>query len=159
MDINSTNRLLDTFARQHFPQTPDQECSFEDYIHLYGSPSEAIIYSTLYMPQLTKVGDSILLQTAVDTAEERSRFQEAAKSHKSLSALEASYNFVEVAYLFAKRDELTVEEEVLLAHRIKDAWSGWLMIQHPDRTFKVEVLSPEETGSSVGVHFYQKRSP
>ncbi|MCB1066591.1 MAG: hypothetical protein KDK56_00260 [Simkania sp.] len=43
------------------------------------------------------------------------------------------------------------EDELLLAKKIATAWDAWLKVKYP-------ILSPEETGSTVGVVFFESRS-
>lgn len=50
------------------------------------------------------------------------------------------------------------EDELLLAKKIATAWDAWLKVKYPNRSFVIRVLSPEETGSTVGVIFFESRS-
>ncbi len=81
----------------------------------------------------------------------------------TLAEVEASYNSIEVAYLFMNRNVYLNESEdsdipeIKLAHIIADAWADRLKRLYPARVFKVPVLTPEESGSVHSVEFYEIR--
>lgn len=137
----------------------NEELSLDDYIYRYGKASEAILYSVLYMPPLVEVDGSILLASAVDITLTRSRFVRArAQTDTEISALERSFNFVEVGYLFPPTGRnASDEEDELLAGYIADAWRGWLRVCYPDRSFEVSVVNAGESGSTIAVQFCERR--
>ena len=81
------------------------------------------------------------------------------KGNKSISEIEANYNFVEVGYLFdSDGRDISDKEELILARKICDGWIGWLKIKYPNRNFIVQILTPRETGSTIGIQFYESRN-
>jgi hypothetical protein len=149
-------RIIDQKFGSSLPQKPT---SLGDWLHAVGKASEALLYSILFMPELIEVGGSILLAWGVPDEASKKRFLDAlGEGSKSREELEASFNFIEVGYLFdAPGRDTSDEEDVLLAELIRDAWNGWLNTSYPDRRFMVEVLPEDVTGSTVGVHFFEIR--
>ncbi len=136
--------------------------SLSDFVHAFGKASDALLYSSLFMPELIKIEDSILLRDNSDLPVMRKRFLEAKQKIENnnvcISKLEASFNFIEIGYAFEPSGRNTSDEEdEILVYRIRDAWDAWLKLKYPDRKFIVESLSSEQTGSTVGVTFFQKR--
>jgi hypothetical protein len=74
----------------------------------------------------------------------------------SLPELEISFNFLEVSYAFSDRRSSN-GGDALLAEFIAEAWRGRLTLLYSPRKFEVSVLSPEQTGSVVGVQFFEIR--
>ena len=72
-----------------------------EMVYEAGKDREELLYSLLFVPEFSIVDDSVLLSYAdIDT--ER-RFREAKKAGRmSLARLEATFNHVEVEFLFAK---------------------------------------------------------
>ena len=130
-----------------------------DLIYKNGKASDAILYALLYFPELVQIQDSILLSWSVSDTQNRERFLAQISSNKiDLPKLEASFNFVEIGYLFETTGRDTNDEQdLVLAELIQLSWSRHLAGEFPNRSFIVEVLDPEVTGSTVGVHFYEKR--
>lgn len=127
-----------------------------DLLSQYGDAISALLYSSIFFPEFTEVDGSILLKDNIDKAEER--FLAArGESKLSLPALEASFNTVEVAYLF-RRDNVTSDFiEIKLAKIISDAWQERLIQLYPSRVFSVSVLDPETSGSVYAVQFFEVR--
>jgi hypothetical protein len=130
--------------------------SGHDLVHAVGTAAQACLYATLFCPEFVEVDGSVLLHRAAETEDEFNRFRRF-KDAKGKRAAEASFNFVEVPYLFrpAGRD-LSDEEDETLAEMIAASWRGWLCQLYPGRQFEVEVLSPEVTGSVVGIQFSER---
>lgn len=151
------NRLRDLFLRRRYDLSAVQ--ALNDVVYEHGVASQAILYGALYAPELSEVCNSILLTWNVPDQEARDRFLDELKADKfSREELEASFNLVEVGYLFAPRGRDTSDEEdELLAEQLRASWAGYLKHQYPGREFVIEVLSPQDTGSTVGVCFYEKR--
>ena len=55
--------------------------------------------------------------------------------------------------------DTTDEEDSVLAELIAESWRNLLKSRYPERNFTVEILSPQATGSTVGVGFYEIRLP
>lgn len=146
------------FLRKHFP-TAENGFSSTDFIHCFGRASDALLYSLLYMPELIEVNGSILLAWNVPDEKEKLRFVSGLKNtNMARQELESSFNFVEIGYIFdATGRDTSDEEDQILANLLADAWRGYLGVRYPGRTFVVEVLLPDQTGSTVGLHFFEKR--
>lgn len=143
--------------KKHFIN--DLDTTSPDILYQFGNPSNALLYSTLFAPDLQEVDNSVLIFWKVFDSDSRQAFLEARKRVKSeseLEELESNFNWFEVGYIFSD-NKFRDEEDMLLAGIIAKCWKGYLSCQYPKRTFVVEVLSPEQTGSTVGVHFYEKR--
>lgn len=153
MDINPKQDLLE-FFRDHFGNRTN--FSVDDYVHAYGKESVALLYSALFFPELIEIESSVLLKRNIIQQEVARK--DILKRKKNISEIESNYNFIEVGYLFEPNGrDISDEEETLLALKIRDGWEGWLKIKYPNRKFIVEVLTPEETGSTIGVHFFESR--
>ncbi len=158
----SHNKVSDDVAGvvQHHFRDAGGPGSFtvDDYLHSAGSAADACLYVALFCPHLVEVDGSVLLRRSVETEAERARFL-THKAEKGRRAAEASFNFVEVPYLFGpKGRDLSDEEDLILAQAIATSWRAWLGYQYPGREFEVQVLPPEETGSVVGIHFRERSS-
>lgn len=149
---------ITSLLRKYFPSQEDG-FSATDFIYSFGRASQAVLYSMLYMPELVEVGGSVLLAWNVPDEEAKQRFLSGLeKTAMSIEELEASFNFVEIGYLFdAAGRDTTDEEDELLAKLLANAWKGHLALCYPKRVFVIEVLSPAHTGSTVGLHFFEKR--
>lgn len=161
MDTNmsTTNNLISALEQKFKLESVEKPTTLLDWLYSMGKASEALLYSILFMPELLIVESSVLLAWSASQKSEKERFLELlADGSKDIQTLEASFNFIEVGYLFddAGRD-MSDEEDELLANLICNAWSGWLKASFPEREFQVEVLSEEDTGSTVGVHFFEVR--
>ncbi len=151
-------RVLEV-VRRHF-QGPDEgpTSTAADLIHTSGTAAHACLFAGLFCPEFVEVDGSVLFRMAVETEEERIRFLKYREA-KGKAAAEASFNFVEVPYLFrpAGRD-LTDEEDQVLAEVLAASWRGWLSQLYPGRQLNVEVLPPQETGSVVGIQVSERAS-
>jgi hypothetical protein len=126
-----------------------------DMVYEAGKVHEALLYSLLFAPEFSIVDDSVVL-TYADYDTER-RFLEAKKAGSMpLEKLEASFNHVEVEFLFANRD-FDSNEERLLAERIATAWRGALSVFCPDRRMVVHIPPPEDYGGNIVVEFFERR--
>jgi hypothetical protein len=127
-----------------------------DMVYEAGKASEALLYSLLFVPDLSIVADSVLL-TYPDSAVAERFLKARSKTELSLERLEASFNSVDVGYLFA-RGNFDENEERLLAERIAEAWRGALAVFCPDRRMVVRIVPPEENGGDIAVEFFERRS-
>jgi len=124
-------------------------------MHEFGDVVSALLYSVLFVPDFIEVEHSVLLTFGRE--DQAQKFVKAKNNTKmTLSALESSFNFVEVPYLFSNRDS-TDDEDKLLSETIAEAWRGRLKTLYPTRVFVVSPIGPEITGSVVGVHFFELR--
>ncbi len=128
-----------------------------DILSQYGDARYALLYSTIFFPEFIEVDGSIFLKENVtdDTAE---RFSAAKKEATlSISSMEASFNTMEVIYMF-RRDNISGDAiEIKLAQIISDAWRDRLRRLYPTRVFSVSVLDPGQSGSVYSVQFFEVR--
>lgn len=157
--MSATTELNSIIERKFRSRVLQKPTSLGDWLHAVGKSSEAIFYSILFMPELVLVGGSVLLAWGLPDEASKKRFLDALGSgSKSRETLESSFNFIEVGYLFdAPGRDTSDQEDELLAELIRDSWRGWLNTSYPDKRFKVEILSEDVTGSTVGVHFFEIR--
>src|SRR5882724_19889 len=113
-----------------------------DMVHEVGKAPEALLYSLLFVPELSVVADSVLL-TYGDSAVEERFLKAKREGAMPVERLEASFNMVEVPFLFIDRN-FDDDEERLLAERIAEAWRRALAAFCPDRRFVVNIVPPEE---------------
>jgi hypothetical protein len=146
-------RLL-LIVRRQFPEVdPAGTFTLDDYMHACGRASDALLYVALFCPPLIELDGSVLLLRSVEDQADRNRFLEY-KASKGRRAAETSFNFVEVPYLFGpQRRALSEDDDHIIAEAIAASWRAWLPAQYPGRSFVVELLEPEQTGSVVGIHF------
>lgn len=153
MDIDSSKRTeLKKCVIEHLGHY--ENFSIDDYIHAHGKASDVFLYFALFFPEFTEIESIIFLKRNVVSIEEV-KDQILAKK-KSTTKIQMTYNFVETGYLFnTEGRDTSDEEDELLSSLLQYAWECHLNRVYPNRKFKVEILSPEETGSSFGVHFYE----
>lgn len=152
MDINNHSKQLLQFLRRHFGGM--ENFSLDDYLHAFGKESNALLYWSLFFPELVEVENRVFLNRMV--IDKEALKGEINNTNKSISEIEKSYNFIEIGYLFdCEGRDIIDEEELLLAEKIKVSWGAWLKIRYPSRHFLIEILTPEQTGSTVGVQFYE----
>jgi hypothetical protein len=126
-----------------------------DMVYGAGKPPEALLYSLLFMPELSLVADSVLLTNGSSDIEERF-LQAKARSSMPLDRLEASFNMIEVPFLFIDQN-VSDDEERLLAEQIAEGWRRALAAFCPDRHMVVNVVPPEENASNITVEFFEAR--
>lgn len=104
--------LLDAL-RTRFPAAEgDIRHELHDFLHEFGSVQSALLYAVLYAPTLCELDGSVLLSLAGSDVCER--FSDKKKEWKgALADLEASFNMVEVPYLFSDRSSTTAEDALL----------------------------------------------
>jgi hypothetical protein len=136
--------------------------SAQDLVHQYGDMVSALLYSTVFFPEFVEVEDSVLLKTDVPDFENQFRSGKL-EAQMTLAALEASFNSIEVAYLFSNRrssiDDSDCSEAIehKLAKIIADSWRLRLKDLYPSRVFSVSVLTAEESESVISVEFFEIR--
>ena len=132
-----------------------------DYLHKYGSGSQALLAARLFVPEFVELSGSVLLLASVATAEAKHRFLSTAPvSDAERRSAEESFNLLEVAYIFGPcgRD-ISDEDDEVLAGLIVEAWRRSLVALYPDRRFHVHVVPREELGGDIGVTFSELRHP
>lgn len=127
-----------------------------DFTHAYGSVMGALLYLPIFLPDFLTVDGSVILDSG--DKDLPSRFRDARESWmEGLEELEATFNWVEVPYLFSQASA-TQEQCVILAQAIAEMWRMRLQVSFPQKSFLVEVLYPAETGGEIGVGFKAIRS-
>lgn len=147
--------------RQRFPEAdPAGSFTLDDYLHSCGRASDALLYVALFCPALVELDGSILLLRAVEDQADRTRFLEY-KASKGRRAAESSFNLLEVPYAFGPgrraASEGSENDDAVLAEAVAASWRAWLPAQYAGRRFVVELLEPEQTGSVIGIRFYEDR--
>lgn len=132
--------------------------SLMDLMHEFGSVRSALLHSRLFVPILREIDGSILIDLDDSGDELTDRFREGkAEGALPLPELEASFNYVELPYLFSNRDTNNAEL-LLLAHQVQSAWGAQLRIQFPGRCFTfVLVGTGDDTESDIGIQFFEDR--
>ncbi len=120
-----------------------------DLLMQYGDIRFALLYSTIFSPDFIEVEGSILVKDNTDDME--GRFSTAKKdTTMTLAALEASFNFVEIGYIFRTDDGITDDAiEAKLAHIMQDAWSDKLKRLYPSRIFQSLFWNPALVAASI----------
>ena len=148
--IANTLRKRFGFTEGRVPHDPD------DMVFEKGKAGEALLYSLLFVPELSIVADSVLLTNG--STEIEGRFLEAkGRTPMPLDRLEVSFNRVEIPFLFAAED-FADNEEQLLAERIAEAWRRALAAFCPDRRMVVDIVRAEDNAGNIAVEFFERRS-
>jgi len=126
-----------------------------DMIFEKGQAQAALLYSLLFVPELTMVDNSVLLTNG--SSDIATRFLDAkTKSGMPLDRLEASFNLIEIPFLFANGD-FQDDEERLLAEKIAEALQRAVAAFCPDRHFIVNIVPAEENAGNIAVEFFESR--
>ena len=123
----------------------------EDFVHAYGDPKQALLLFRVFWPEFLIVGQDVVLKTYIDA--EGGPAKLLSQISKQGEAALSGYRWLEIPYLFEQRTELESEDDLYLAELVAETWRGALCYQFPEKKFVVQVLSPAETGSVVGVGF------
>jgi len=130
-----------------------------DYVHLFGRAQQALLLAAIFVPKFIEFQGSVFLAQA---AREGSlgHFQASiASSSMTLEALEASFNRIEVPYLFPTSGQDVPDSEwTVLAELIAQSWRAHLAINYPSRSFMVSV-APAAGEEEITVGFFEVRSP
>ena len=145
--------------RSHYSDDDKGDFDVPDLIWRNGSAIEAIMYSTLFWPEVTETLGFVLLKDRIDTEEAKTRLSKAISKTMDLSEVEESFNLVEIpSDLFSRLEDTTDEQVEHLAGCLVEMWRTKLQVAYPSRELVVRVLSPDETGGEVGITFCQKRA-
>jgi hypothetical protein len=131
-----------------------------DFLHERGSTLGALTYSVLFAPAFVEIEGFVFITDLTPGpaggAEEIAVQLRAAraKSDEDLRNLLASYNWMEVPYLFGNNRGSDLEVSTL-ARAVADAWRARLRGLYPDRHFEVRVVPEGETGGEIGVGFVE----
>lgn len=139
---------------------PAERWNPADFLHGFGTVSGALLYAALFVPEFVEVEGCVFLKDlGVQPPGGREalvrRVREArAASPGVLRAFLESCNWVEIPHLFSDCVGSDEEYDALAALTV-EAWRARLLDQFPDRRFVVRTISPEESGSVVGVGFVE----
>jgi hypothetical protein len=153
------NDLKNALDSRHGWKFGGKSPDLENLLFGAGKPSDALLYSILFMPELTMFSDSVFLSSKICSEDRQQEFLSAlAKGIKSRQEIESNFNWEEIGHLFDDEGyDTSDKEDELLANLVRDAWKGWLLVSYPNREFTVEIISPGKTGGTVGVGFYEVR--
>ncbi len=147
--------ILAILRRALHKQDPSGTFTLDDYLHSAGRAMDACMYFALFCPALVEVDESVLLRRAVEVEPDEQRFREY-KAKAGTQEAERSFNFVEVPYLFGPGGRnLSDAEDHILAEALALSWKAWLSLHFPGRHFAVQVVEPDQTGSVIGVQFFE----
>ncbi len=128
----------------------------DDMLHEVGKPQEALLYSLLFVPELCAVDGSVLLLNG--SGNRQRQFLEAkAKDQMPLDRLEASFNSVEIPFLFLDQD-FGDGEEMLIAEKIAEAWRRALVTLYPDRRLVVNIVPAQDNAGNITVECFESRT-
>ena len=126
-----------------------------DFIYAAGSPVDALLYSSLFWPELLEVDGAILLRATVEDDEDLARIRTLVRELGPVEA-ERRFNLWEFSDLFGNGlDDIGDDEAELLMTRIAEMWRCRLHTRFPGRRFAVELLASEDTGGDIAIVFYQ----
>ena len=145
------DRLKEALLR-YFPDRGNFDV--EDFIHAYGDPRQALLMFPVFFPEFSSVEGHVILSDFLDDDAEPGRLIATLRASpgRARSVLEG-YRWREIPYLFADLSKLSDEDDSILAELVACAWKGALSVQFPDSVWVTRVMTPEETGSVVGVCF------
>lgn len=143
--------LLRTLRGSFVMDVEGQGFDHWDYLYRFGSTAGALLCARLFVPEFVEMFGCVLLKR--DRSEgEMAALKAAAESGRLSPEFVASFNCVEIGYLFNDRRS-SDEDDLVLAKSVAEAWRGRLKLLYPERTFEVVVLTPEETKSVAAVQF------
>lgn len=126
-----------------------------DFIYAEGSPVDALLYSSLFRPELLEVDGAILLRATVEDDDELARVR-AVVRERGPAETERRFNLWEFSDLFGNRlADIGDDEAELLMTRLAEMWRCRLHARFPGRRFALEVLAPEDIGGDIAILFYQ----
>src|SRR5215468_948910 len=132
-----------------------------DYVYAFGSPLQALMYSKLFWPEFIEIEDMVFLKDWMEDEDDRSRVLKVLEQNEgNRPKTEQDFNLIEIPPdIFGKKmGETTEEEDRYLAEILIEMWQCRLRMLFPNRNFKVELLTAEETGGEMGVLFYQSET-
>jgi hypothetical protein len=129
-----------------------------DYVYAVGSPLQALMYSKLFWPEFIEIEDMVFLKDRIEDEDDRRAVLKVLEQHEgNRRKTEQAFNLSEIPPdIFGKNmGETTEEEDRYLAEILVEMWQCRLRILFPNRSFKVVLLTAEETGGEIGILFYQ----
>lgn len=128
-----------------------------DFVHAFGSPVMALMYSRIFWPMFVELDGMIFLKSTVEDDEDINRIRRTLHSfHGDSMRTEMAFNLVEIPSIFGgKSGETTDEEDQWLADTIAEMWKWRLESEFPEKCFEVRVESPDDTGAEIAVVFFQ----
>jgi len=131
----------------------DGRYDVEDFIHAYGDPRQALLMFRAFFPEFSEVDGHVVLSTFLNRADEpQSLIARLRTSPSDVYSVLKGYRWIEVPYLFANTS-LSESDDHLLARMLAHSWLAALSLSFPATRWVTRVLTPEETGSVVGVCF------
>jgi hypothetical protein len=130
-----------------------------DYVYAFGSPLQALMYSKLFWPEFIEIEDMVFLKDRIE--DDRSAVLKVLEQYEgNRPKTEQDFNLLEIpSNIFGKKmGETTEEEDRYLAEILVEMWQCRLRMLFPNRSFKVELLTAEETGGEIGILFYQSET-
>jgi len=132
-----------------------------DYVYAFGSPLQALMYSKLFWPEFIEIEDMVFLKDRMEDEDDRRAVLKVLEQHEgNRSKTEQAFNLFEIPQdMFGKKmGETTEEEDRYLAEILVEMWQCRLQMLFPNRSFKVMLLTAEETGGEIGILFYQSET-
>jgi hypothetical protein len=132
-----------------------------DYVYAFGSPLQALMYSKLFWPEFIEIEDMVFLKDRMEDEDDRRAVLKVLEQHEgNRSKTEQAFNLFEIPQdMFGKKmGETTEEEDRDLAEILVEMWQCRLRMLFPNRSFKVMLLTAEETGGEIGILFYQSET-
>lgn len=115
-----------------------------DYMHTFGTPLEALLYSRLFAPKIAEIGKGIFFEQFVGNYDVACDEIENAETMLQVTALERRYNRVVLTNNFSHWNLNEAEDTVLLSEELIRAWRGWLKGHYPDENFIFNTLPFDE---------------
>ena len=103
----------------------------------------------------------VFLKDWIEDEDDRSRVLKVLEQNEgNRPKTEQDFNLIEIPPdIFGKKmGEITEEEDRYLAEILIEMWQCRLRMLFPNRNFKVELLTAEETGGEMGILFYQSET-
>ncbi len=143
--------------KKSYPDSDMANFDIMDFIHAFGSSLYALMYSRIFWPEFVIIDDMFFLKETIQDEHDRTRLKNALDACKgNKQEIEESFNFIEIPYCFSVSiPDTTDKEDDILVRRIAEMWRARLAMVFPDRSFKVDIIEPEESGSVVSLTFYQ----
>lgn len=119
-------------------------------MHTFADPKQVILAWSVYFPDFEVVeGDVVLGPLTPQQKEELTAIPADERTPEVLS----SFRWCEVPYQFSDRGSTNAAHDHHMAMLMANSWLLQLENQFPHQSWRTHVLSPEQTGSVVGVGF------
>lgn len=154
--INMRDEKLTKILKKHFHEFDTTGFNPLDFMHRFGSPIEALLYSKLIWPDFIEIEGMVFLKNWIEDEDDARKIKAALqKNHGDKALTEKSFNSFEISFFFgSKADDANPSEYLELAKALQQSWSTKLSSLFPSLKYLVEIIEPNNE-QEVGIIFYR----